>query len=147
LTDIYGEQMLNASLHYKANTFAHHYIENKGNGVFKLHSLPSRAQLSSINAISVINKKVNGTMFIVAGNLYGSEAETPRNDASIGLLLRSNALGEIMFVPPAESGLEVKGEVKAIGKIKLASGKDGFLFAINNDSMKLMELQVNPASQ
>jgi hypothetical protein len=61
--------------------------------------------------------------------------------------LRSNAKGEIRVVPPAESGLVVRGEVRAIRKIKLASGKDGFLFAINNDSVKLIELQVNPASQ
>jgi enediyne biosynthesis protein E4 len=144
LTDIYGEQMLNASLHYKANTFAHHWIENKGKGVFKMHPLPDRAQLSSINAIAGINKIINSTEFIVAGNLYGSEAETPRNDASIGLLLQSDTQGDIKVITPAESGLVVKGEVKGIGKIKLASGKDGFLFAINNDSLKLIELDVNP---
>jgi hypothetical protein len=143
LQDIYGEQMLKASLHYKVNTFAHHWIENKGNGVFKMQKLPNWAQLSSINAIAEIRDK-NSTAFIVAGNLYGSEAETPRNDASIGLVLKSDAKGEIRVIPPSESGLAVKGEVKAISKIKLASGKDGFLFAINNDSLKLVELDLNP---
>ena len=143
LQDIYGEQMLKASLHYSVNTFAHQWIENKGNGVFKMHKLPNRAQLSSINAIAEIKDK-DSTAFIVAGNLYGSEAETPRNDASIGLVLKSDAKGEIRVIPPSESGLIVKGEVKAIMKIKLASGKDGFLFAINNDSLKLIELERNP---
>jgi hypothetical protein len=131
LQDIYGEQMLKASLHYKVNTFANHWIENKGNGVFKMHKLPNWAQLSSINGIA-------------DGNLYGSEVETPRNDASIGLVLKSDAKGEIQVIPPSESGLAVKGEVKTIRKIKLASGKDGFLFAINNDSLKLIELDLNP---
>ena len=135
--------MLKASLHYKVNTFAHHWIENKGNGVFKMHILPNRAQLSSINAMAEIDEK-NSTAVIVAGNLYGSEVDTPRNDASIGLVLKSDANGEMLIVPPSESGLAVKGEVKAIGKIKLASGKDGFLFAINNDSLKLIELDLNP---
>ena len=139
LQDIYGEQMLKASLHYNVNTFAHHWIENKGNGEFKMHKLPNRAQLSSINAMAEIEEK-NSTAVIVAGNLYGSEVDTPRNDASIGLVLKSDANGEIRVVPPSESGLAVKGEVKAIRKIKLASGKDGFLFAINNDSLKLIEL-------
>ncbi len=143
LQEIYGEQMLKASLHYKVNTFAHHWIENKGNGVFKMHILPNRAQLSSINAMAEIDEK-NSTAVIVAGNLYGSEVETPRNDASIGLVLKSDANGEIRVIPPSESGLAVKGEVKAIGKIKLASGKDGFLFAINNDSLKLIELDLYP---
>ncbi len=58
--------------------------------------------------------------------------------------MKSDAKGEMLVIPPSESGLAVKGEVKAIGKIKLASGKDGFLFAINNDSLKLIELDSNP---
>ena len=58
LQDIYGDQMLKASLHYKVNTFAHHWIENKGNGEFKMHKLPNRAQLSSINDIVEIKDKI-----------------------------------------------------------------------------------------
>jgi hypothetical protein len=139
LQEIYGEQMLKASLHYKANTFASYWIENKGKGVFTMHKLPNWAQFSSINDMAEIKYMDKSTAFIIAGNLYGSEVETPRDDASIGLILTSNAKGEIKVVPPSESNLMVKGEVKAIRKIKLASGKDAFLFAINNDSLKLIE--------
>jgi hypothetical protein len=144
LEEIYGEQMLKASLHYRVNTFANYWIENKGKGEFTMHKLPNRAQFSSINDMVEIKYKSNGTAFIVAGNLYGSEVETPRNDASIGLVLQSNSKGEIRIVPPAESTLLIKGEVKVIRKIKLASGKEAFLFAINNDSLKLIEYDSNP---
>jgi hypothetical protein len=144
LQDIYGEQMLKTSLHYKVNTFANCWIENKGKGKFIMHKLPNRAQFSSINDMVEINYKNKGTAFIVAGNLYGSEIETPRNDAGIGLVLQSDPNGVIKVIPPAESNLVVKGEVKAIRKIKLASGKDAFLFAINNDSLKLIEYAINP---
>jgi hypothetical protein len=144
LEEIYGEQMLKASLHYRVNTFANYWIENKGKGEFTMHKLPNRAQFSSINDMVEIKYKSNGTAFIVAGNLYGSEVETPRNDASIGLVLQSNSKGEIRVVPPAESTLLIKGEVKVIRKIKLASGKEAFLFAINNDSLKLIEYDSNP---
>ena len=102
-----------------------------------MHKLPNRAQFSSINDMAEIKYKDNSTAFIVAGNLYGSEVETPRNDASIGLVLQSDSKGEIKVVPPAESTLMIKGEVKALRKIKLASGKDAFLFAINNDSLEI----------
>jgi hypothetical protein len=139
LQEIYGEQMLKSSLHYSANTFASYWIENKGKGVFKMHKLPNQAQFSSINDMAGIKYNDNSTAFIVAGNLYGSEVETPRNDASIGLLLQSYSNGEIKVVPPAESSLMIKGEVKVIRKIRLASGNDAFLFAINNDSLKLFE--------
>ncbi len=139
LQDIYGEQMLKASLHYKANTFAHYWIENKGSDKFIMHKLPNRTQFSSINDMVKLKYKDNDTAFIIAGNLYGSEVETPRNDASIGLVLLANGKGDIKVVPPVESSLNIKGEVKAIGKIKLATGREAFLFAINNDSLKLIE--------
>jgi len=86
----------------------------------------------------------NNTAFIVAGNLYGSEVETPRNDASVGLVLLSDTKGEIKVVPPAESTLMIKGEVKVIRKIKLASGNEALLFAINSDSLRLVEFKLNP---
>jgi len=143
LQEIYGEQMLKASLHYKANTFASYWIENKGKGEFTMHKLPNWAQFSSINDMVEIKCNENGTAFIVAGNLYSSEVETPRNDASIGLVLLSDNKGEIKVVPPAESTLMIKGEVKVIRKIKLASGNDALLFAINNDSLRLLEFKIN----
>ncbi|MBN1143771.1 MAG: VCBS repeat-containing protein [Bacteroidales bacterium] len=142
LEDIYGEVMLNASLHYTTNTFAHYWIENQGNGNFSMHPLPNWAQISSVNATAAINYDGNETAFVIAGNFYASESATPRNDASIGLVLKADSKGNIRAIPPAESGLCVRGEVKAIGKIKLASGKEGLLFAINNGYLKLLE--VNP---
>jgi hypothetical protein len=144
LEDIYGEAMLNASLHYKANTFAHYWIENQGNGNFSMHPLPNWAQFSSINAVAEINYDGNETAFVVAGNFYTSESATPRNDASIGLVLKADSMGNIRAIPPAESGLLVRGEVRAIGKIKLATGKEGLLFAINNGFLKLLEIDPQP---
>ena len=135
--------MLKSSLHYSANTFASYWIENKGKGEFAMHKLPNWAQFSSINDIAEIKYNDNNTALIVAGNLYGSEVETPRNDASIGLVLLSDNKGEIKVVPPEESSLMIKGEVKVIRKIKLASGNDALLFAIYNDSLKLLEFKLN----
>lgn len=137
LEDIYGKQMLESSLHYRINTFAHYWIENKGNGKFDMHILPNLTQFSSVNDISVI-KYNNSAAFVIAGNLYNSEVETPRNDASIGLVI-TNINGELKAIPPAESNLIIKGEVKAIEKIKLANGKNSLLFGINNDSLRLIE--------
>jgi hypothetical protein len=139
LQDIYGEKMLKASSHYKASTFTNSWIENAGNGIFKMHKLPNRAQFSSINDIAEMKTENGGKAFIVAGNLYGSEVETPRNDAGVGLVIKTDSMGEIQVLPPDESSLFIKGEVKVIRNIKLASGRDAFLFAINNDSLKLLE--------
>jgi enediyne biosynthesis protein E4 len=103
-----------------------------------MHPLPNWAQFSSINDMVEINYKNNKHAFIAAGNLYESEVETPRNDASVGLILTYDH-GEIKAIPPSVSNLIVEGEVKVIKKIKLASGKDAYLFAINNRALKLIE--------
>jgi len=132
--------MLEAALHYEINTFAHHWIENLGSGAFKMHKLPDMAQLSSINDVALLDYGDDVPAFIVAGNLYGSEVETPRNDASVGLVLKADS-GDgdgLTAIPPAESSLMINGEVKAIREINLASGKKAYLFAINNDSLKLI---------
>jgi hypothetical protein len=144
LDEIYGEQMLKNSLHYRANTFANCWIENLGKGRFEMHKLPVRAQLSAINDMVEIDYLNNGHAYVVAGNFYSSEVEVPRSDASIGLVITVNTHGEVYAIPPAQSNLLIKGEVKAIEKIKLASGKEAVLFAINNGALKLLKPVLNP---
>jgi hypothetical protein len=139
LEEIYGEQMLDASLHYRVNTFAHQWIENRGRNGFKMHRLPNRAQISSVNDVVSVNYNGEGPAFIVAGNLYNSEAETPRNDASVGLVLQMDSAGALNAIPPSESSLMIRGEVKVIERIGLVSGNEGLLFGINNDSIRLYE--------
>ncbi len=143
LEEIYGEQMLEVSLHYTANTFANYWIENKGRKKYEMHMLPNRAQLSSINAIVETTFRQRSAL-IIAGNLYNSEVETPRNDAGIGLILQFNPKGELIAVPFSESSLCIKGEVNEIEKVTLASGKSAWLFALNNDSLKLISTNENP---
>ncbi len=139
LEDIYGKTILDGSLSYKVNTFASVWIENTGQGKFIIHDLPGWAQLSSINDIAGID--FMGKSYAVAGNLYNSEVETPRSDASIGLVLKYVKGSGMQAVPPSESGLMVKGEVRCIVPVKLASGKSALLFAINNNGLKLIEME------
>ncbi|WKN45624.1 hypothetical protein [Tunicatimonas pelagia] len=69
-----------------------------------------------------------------------SEVETPRNDAGYGLLLQKNTQ-EFAGLSPQQTGLYVRGEVKEAASIQLADGQYGYLFAINNDSLRLVEYQ------
>ncbi len=138
LEDIYGKAILESSLSYTVNTFASVWIENKGDGKFVIHDLPGLAQLSSINDITDIDFR--GNSFVVAGNLYNTEVETPRNDASVGLILKYDKASGMYAVPPSESGLMVKGEVRHIVPLKLATGKRALLFGINGRELKLIEM-------
>jgi hypothetical protein len=138
LEDIYGKRILDESLSYTVNTFASVWIENKGQGKFEIHDLPNRAQLSSINDIADLDYK--GKAYAVAGNLYNSEVETPRNDAGVGLVMKYDKKSGMYGVSPSESGLMVKGEVRCIVPIKLANGQHALLFGINGSGLKLIEI-------
>ncbi len=141
LEEIYGESMLKQALHLQANTFEHVWLENI-NGKFISHPLPRWAQISSIEAILPFD--YNGDEFpdfIVAGNLYSSEVETTRNDASIGLVLEGIGKKGFRAVPASESGLMVKGEVRGIHEIKTNNNERLIIFAINNEKVDVFRLR------
>ena len=143
LNQIYGEQLLESSLHFTIDTFSHHWFENKGNGNYERHQLPIEAQFSSINDIVVFDyNKDEYPDLLVAGNLYDTEVETPRSDAGIGLVLQNDGKKGFDAVSLNKSGLLIADEVKAIVEIKLGkSGTEGFVFAINNDKPKLFAME------
>lgn len=144
LADVYSTQSLENALHYKAYNFASSYIKNLGNDMFEIIPLPNEAQFSSIN--SIISKDINkdGNLdLIVSGNLYVSEVETPRNDASYGLYMEGNGNGGFLPIPSYKSGLFVKGDTKASVSINLANGEEATLFAKNNDMIQLVKSNRN----
>ncbi len=143
LNTIYGEQVLENSLHYKVNSFAHQWIENKGNGTYEMHKLPNETQFSSINKFKQFN--YNGDEYpdlMIAGNLYESEVETPRNDASIGLVITGGENGVLRVVKPSESNLFVLDEIKDIKTIKIGDNKEiEFILAPNDKKLKILSFK------
>ena len=135
LIDIYGEAPLKEALHYQVDRFDHVWIENTL-GNFEIHSLPNEAQLSSINAIEVL--QINESpFFLMAGNLLQSEVETPRNDSGVGVLLNKKL--DAVDIPI--QGLFLNKEVKHIQKIKIQNRGECFIVANNNDQLQIIEVQ------
>ncbi len=139
LVDIYTENKLENGIHYKAQNFASVVIENLGNGTYKSTKLPNEAQFSSINTI--LSDDFNGDgkkELLIAGNLFVSEVETPRNDASIGLLLNQTENG---FNPVSlnESGFLANKDVKNM-KLIIINGKKCILIANNDDNLQVFQI-------
>ena len=132
LIEVYGQEKLKNSIHYKANTFASTYFENNKGENFISKPLPKTAQQSSVNSILSSDFDNDGYLdLLLAGNLYGSEVETPRNDASYGVYLKSEKNGTFKAVPAIKSGLYIKGEVKHMRIIKNNDKK--IIFIIKNN--------------
>jgi len=88
IEDVYGVEKLKNSLHYRTDTFASVYMENMGDGTFKVKDLPNMAQLSNLTHMLVRDFNDDGALDVLAiGNLYVSEIETPRNDARTGVII------------------------------------------------------------
>ncbi|OYX23547.1 MAG: hypothetical protein B7Z06_10105, partial [Flavobacteriales bacterium 32-35-8] len=138
LVDVYSKKDLENSLHYQVKSFASIYLENK-DGKFIIHKLPNLAQISSINQILIDDYDKDGHLdALIAGNLYASEVETPRNDAGYGLLLKGNGKGNFNAVPVTKSGFFVPGDVKDMATIKVGL-KSYIIAAKNNDYLQFIE--------
>ncbi|MBJ6369390.1 VCBS repeat-containing protein [Snuella sedimenti] len=137
LVQVYGSGNLNNALNYKASNFSSMYFENRGDKQ-KMRGVPldKKSQVSSINSILNFDFNKDGYLdIIVAGNLYGSEVETPRNDASYGMYLKGGSPA-FEALPAFQSGLLVDGEVKQVNMLKGANGNDKLVFVRNNDELK-----------
>ncbi|MEZ2415523.1 FG-GAP-like repeat-containing protein [Muriicola sp. E247] len=139
LEDVYTEQYLEEALHYQVTSFASVYLENTDQG-FVSHQLPNMAQLSSINQILVDDYDGDSHLdIVIAGNLYSSEVETPRNDASNGLFLKGNGNGQFTAKTGIESGWFTPGDVKDMAVIEI--DRDEYvLVARNSDSLQLVKV-------
>ncbi|MCE2612490.1 VCBS repeat-containing protein [Flavobacteriaceae bacterium D16] len=139
LADVYTQQALDESLHYQVKSFASVYLENTPEG-FVIRELPIEAQISSINDILIDDIDGDGNLdAVVAGNLYTSEVETPRNDASNGLFLKGDGDGGFKPVVARKSGLYIPGDVKNLLHLNRKDGRY-FLVGKNNDSLQLIRV-------
>jgi hypothetical protein len=141
LIDVYGDDNLNKAVHYKATNFTTSYFENMGNGKFQTRSLNRMAQISSVNAINIDDFDKDGHLdIILSGNWYVSEVETPRNDASFGVLLKGDGNGRFKEITAIESGLYIKGDVRNAEVINISGGKQALVISKNNDYMQVYEI-------
>ena len=139
LNEIYTDQMLNESLKYEITSFASIYLQNN-DGKFTAKPLPYQAQFSNINSIVVEDVDKDGNLdLIIGGNLYNSEVETPRNDASYGLWLKGDGDNGFSSQVPRNSGLVMRGDVRNI-KLMNVGNERYLLVASNNQALQKIKI-------
>jgi enediyne biosynthesis protein E4 len=149
LENVYGSDNLRSAAHFKADNFATCYLENTGNGLFKVIPLPVPAQISSVNGIISEDFDNDGNKdLVIAGNMFGSDPETPRNDASIGLFLKGDRIQRFIPLPANETGLNIGGDVREICLIHLGKSRAPAIIVAKNNSLmqviKVGEKKANP---
>ncbi|MFZ1422505.1 MAG: VCBS repeat-containing protein [Saprospiraceae bacterium] len=141
LNDIYGEEIKNA-LHYEAKLFESVIIKNNKSH-FEIIPLPMEAQFSTIQGIVCYdfdNDQKND--IVIVGNQFGSEIETTRADASVGLFLKGTK-DPFNYKPLSvqESGIFLPDDVKDLKAIQVSNNKH-LLVGSNNSALLFLKNQL-----
>jgi hypothetical protein len=88
IIDVYGKENIENALHLEASSFSSYYIQNNGNGNFEFMALPNNAQFGPTLDFEFLDLNKDGLVEVLGvGNIYDSEVETIRYDASQGYIL------------------------------------------------------------
>jgi hypothetical protein len=123
----------------QSETFASSYLENLGNGKFKLSPLPKMAQISPMYGTIVGDYNNDNHLDVLAvGNFYNGEVFSGQYDASIGWFLAGDGNGNFVTSESRENGFFVKGDAKSI--VNLRTGQHELILAgINNGPVAVLE--------
>ena len=120
----------------KSETFANSYLENLGNGKFKLSQLPRFAQTAPIYGTLIGDYNDDGNLDILAvGNFFSGEVFAGRYDASIGWFMEGDGKGNFKNVNVTDSGFYVQEDAKGLANLFLGE-KELIITGINNKELK-----------
>ncbi len=137
LVEIYGQEELDHALHYEADLLESVFVENLGNGNFEIRALPVEAQISPVHDFDYLDINGDGTdEVLLVGNMYHTEVETMRLDASYGCILGYRN-GEFFAVKSSLSGFSSKGDARDICLIKTGNDQHLLLIANNNEPLNI----------
>ena len=140
LEDIMGKDKLANALHYEVKNLSSICLINNGNGTFKKIQLPRETQFSPVMNFTIADIDQDLSPEIIAiGNLYPTEVETTRYEASIGTVLKYYD-GKFEVLNNSKTGVIIHGDSKDSKIIEVNNNK--VLVVTNNDG-PLTLFQIN----
>ena len=136
LGEILGEDRLAKARRYAATELRSGVFLSQPDGTYRFEPLPRIAQISPLQNVAAGYFEGDGHADIYAvQNSFAPIPSVGRFDGGLSQLLRGDGRGHFAAVPPAESGLVVPGDAKALAVIDLGGdGWPGFLVTRNNSS-------------
>ena len=144
MDQVFTPEELKGSKVLYAKNFETSFIENLGNGQFKVSALPKATQFSPIYGLTTGDFNQDGHLDIVmGGNFTASRVKFGHYDAIKGICLLGDGKGQFKYINASDSGLMVSGEVRDIQKIVSVQGEEHLIFSRNNDSPKIFKVNLN----
>ncbi|WP_345158979.1 VCBS repeat-containing protein [Pontibacter saemangeumensis] len=135
--EIFTAERLQDAYVAKSENFKSSYIENLGNGKFKMTPLPMRAQFAPVCGITVNDYDGDGHLdMLLVGNSYATEVVVGRYDAFTGLYMKGNGKGQFAPVAINKSGFMIDTDAKGMAELNTGKGSPLVLVASHNDSLR-----------
>ncbi|NJC25353.1 VCBS repeat-containing protein [Neolewinella antarctica] len=139
IQELFKKSVLEKAIVYVADYFPSVIAYNDGDYNFTVEQLPTDVQLSCVCGIACTDVNGDGRIdLVMAGNESGFRPQFSRLDASFGHVLLNTEQG-FEYVPNAESGLSIRGDVKSITELTL-NGRRYLLATVNDERPRLFEI-------
>ena len=134
------EQKINMDV-YKTRNFESGVLVNDGNGAFHFVPFPEKAQLSNINDLVVEDMDKDGIKdILVCGNSKDPAVMVGNYDATPASFLKGIGNGQFTVIPYANSGLDIRGEVRKIVYLK-EKNNQSFIFLKNSAGAEVFSIR------
>jgi hypothetical protein len=99
----------------EADTLATTLYLGTASGRFEPADLPIQSQVAPVFVIHIFDADTDGFQdLLLAGNMSEAPIRLGAQNASYGVLLRGDGAGRFSYVPQAESGLRLEGDIRSI---------------------------------
>lgn len=141
IQDLFAKELIEESYVTVGNYFKSVVALNDGNGNFTLKPLPQSVQFSCVCDIYCEDLNADGQPdLVLGGNDSGFMPQFSKLDASFGQVLLNEGNGDFSLLKSEESGLFIRGDVKAIQAVKVGTN-DFLLVSINGEKPVMYEIQ------
>jgi len=133
INDIFSADQLKDVAILKAEIMETIYLENLGSKGFSRRALPVQAQYAPVYGIVMEDMNGDGKKDIMlAGNNTWTRIKFGRYTANHGVLLLADEKGGFTYIPQTKSGLNLRGNVRALQHIRTGKGQQ-IIAGINDD--------------
>ncbi|HEY4988186.1 MAG TPA: ASPIC/UnbV domain-containing protein, partial [Opitutaceae bacterium] len=136
LAEVAGEDALSKARRFAATELRSGVFLSQPDGTYRFEPLPRMAQISPLQGMVAGDFEGSGRPSVYAvQNSFAPIISTGHFDGGLSQLLRSDGHGHFTAVPPAESGLVVPGDAKALAVLDLdQDGWPDFLVTRNDNT-------------
>ncbi len=143
VADLLPPEVRNKTSVLKSTYCQSSYLENLGNGRFRLTPLPTEVQFAPVNGIIIKDVDYDGNLdCLMTGNSYAQDVSIGRMDAFTGLYLRGDGHGNFNCISGAASGFFVDTDSRSLLQISSNHNEAVIVSVANADSIRAFSQSV-----